>query len=110
MILIQEGKVVVLKSDTSKHILWKLAIIKELLKDNDGQVRAAVVKVTDSHGGTKLLRRSIKHLFPNNNDTTSVSKPEVQKDVPESLLRSTTGRPRHRAAVAGEETRRNFYK
>ena len=58
------GDVVVLKSDTSKRIFWKLAIVKEVLKGNDDHVRAAVVSLTDPHGGTKLLRRSIKHLYP----------------------------------------------
>ena len=60
--LIRKGDVVVLKSDTSKCVFWKLAIVEELLKGNDGQVRAAVVNMTDPQGGTKLLRRSIKHL------------------------------------------------
>ena len=58
------GDVVVLKSDTSKRIFWKLAIVKELLKGNDHHVQAAVVSLTNPQGGTKLLRRSIKHLYP----------------------------------------------
>ena len=41
------GDVVVLKSDTSKRIFWKLAIVKELLKGNDDHVQAAVVSLTD---------------------------------------------------------------
>jgi len=80
------------------------------LKGNDGKVRAAVVNMTDPWGGTRLLRRSIKHLYPievNSNDISSVSQSEVQEDVPESMLSPSTGRPRRLAAVAGEEIRRN---
>ena len=57
--------VVVLKSDTSKRLFWKLAIVDKLLMNVDGRVRAAAIKVSESQGGTKLLRRSVKqHLFP----------------------------------------------
>ena len=62
--LIQVGDVVVLKNDTSKHIFWRLAVVNELLKGSDGKVRAAVVKLGNPRGGHKLLRRSVKHLFP----------------------------------------------
>ena len=62
--LVQVGDVVVLKDNTSKHIFWRLAIVNELSKGNDNKVRAAVVKLMDPRGGHKLLRRSIRHLYP----------------------------------------------
>lgn len=47
----------------TKRVLWKLAIVKELLTGVDGRVRAAVVQVS---GSRNLLKRStcIKHLIP----------------------------------------------
>ena len=55
---------VVLKNDTSKRIFWRLAIVNELLKGDDNKARAAVVKFMDPRGGHRLLRRSIRHLYP----------------------------------------------
>ena len=62
--MIKRGDVVGLKSDTSKRLFWKLAIVDKLLMGVDGHVQAAVIKVSEPQGGTKLLRRSVKHLFP----------------------------------------------
>ena len=110
--VIQIGDVVVLKSDTSKRVFWKLAIVKELLKGNDDQIRAAVVTVADSRGGTKLLRRSIKHLYPievSTNEVSRITQSGDQEDVPRSAPNNSTGRPRRQAAIASEETRRNYY-
>ena len=42
-------------------MLWKLAIVKELLPGSDDRIRAAVVQVACS---MTLLKRSIKHLIP----------------------------------------------
>ena len=124
---IQEGDVVVLKSDTCKRVFWKLAIVMELLKGSDGQAQAAVVKVIDPQGCTQLLRRSVKHLYPievNTNDVSDVS--DVSQLVDQGLegtssvspsMRTlskssssySTRTPRHQAAIAGEEIRRNNY-
>ena len=52
-----------LKSDTSKRLFWKLAIVDKLLMGVDDHVQAAVIKVSKPQGGTKLLR-SVKYLFP----------------------------------------------
>ena len=57
------GDVVVLKNDCSKRHFWKLAV-QQLLKGNDGVVRAAIIKVVDCEGKPSLLRRSIQHLIP----------------------------------------------
>ena len=58
---IMVGDVVLLQNDKTKRVLWKLAIVKELLTGVDGRVRAAVVQVS---GSRNLLKRSIKHLIP----------------------------------------------
>ena len=61
---IQTGDVVVVKSDTSKRLYWKLGLVQQLLTGTDGHVRAAIVRVPESQKSNKLLRRSVKHLFP----------------------------------------------
>ena len=48
-------------SDSTKRVLWKLGIVKELLPGSDGQVRVAIVRVVDT---VNLLKRSVKHLIP----------------------------------------------
>lgn len=45
-----------LQKDSTKRVLWKLAIIKELITGIDGKIRAAVVQVADS-------RKLIKHFY-----------------------------------------------
>ena len=60
----KRGDVVVLKSDTSKRSLWKLGIVDNLLMGADDRPQAAVIKVSEPQGGTKLLSRTVKHLFP----------------------------------------------
>jgi len=79
-----------------KRVLWKLAIVKELLLNSDRKIRAAVVKVASSDGRPQILRRSVKHLFPievkseltqaqNNDDSSPI--------IPESSETSTRIRP-----------------
>ena len=62
--LIQIGNVVIVKSDTCRRSFWKLGIINKLLTGKNGNVRAAIVRVPESQRNNKLLRRSVKHLFP----------------------------------------------
>ena len=42
------------------RVLWKLAVVKELLLGSDDRIRAAVVQVA---GSRTLLKRSFKHLI-----------------------------------------------
>lgn len=55
------GDAVLLQNDSTKRTLWKLAVVEECLPKPDGRIKAAVVKVADSK---KLLKTSVKHLFP----------------------------------------------
>lgn len=48
----------------TKRLFWKLARVEELLNGRDGNVRAAIVRVSNSKGTSHLFRRSLKHLFP----------------------------------------------
>ena len=54
------GDVVLLENDSTKRVLWKLAIVKELLSGSDDRIRAAVVQLA---GSRTLLKISIKHLI-----------------------------------------------
>ena len=60
--LIAIGDVVVLKDDVTKRQFWKLGVVTELLPGRDGNVRAAVVRISGDR--KSLLRRSINHLIP----------------------------------------------
>ena len=108
--MIQIGDVVV-KSDTSKRLFWKLGIVQQLLKGTDGQVRAAVVRVPESN---RLLRRSVKHLYPievrqeTSQDASFTEQAEIssEKRVKESPELNNR-RPRRLAAIVGEQLRRN---
>ena len=52
------------RNDASKLLFWKLAVVYHLLTSADGNVRVANVRVSEPNENTKLLRRSVKHLFP----------------------------------------------
>ena len=85
--------------------------MRDLLEGTDGRVRAAVVKVPDPHGEIKLLRRSIKHLYPikvRPEEFPSIFAPGTQDDTTALELNEfTSRRPRQQAAIIGEQIRRN---
>ena len=58
---ISVGDVVLLRNDSTKRAIWKLALVQELLPVRDNKVRAAIVRVP---GTQTLLTRSISHLIP----------------------------------------------
>ena len=126
--LIQIGDVVILKSDTCKRLFWKLGVIDQLLTSKDGNIRAAIVRVPDPQGNNKILRQSVKHLFPievqqeivpNGNLAGScVSSPpsgqseglksgEQAKNLTSDSTVQVT-RPQQQAAIAGEQRRRKL--
>jgi len=113
---ISVGDVVILKNDSTKRLYWKLAIVHELLTENDGRVRAAMVKVTDDQNKTRSLRRNTQHLIPIEvkDKERSLQPVEEVEESPPSCSTSAdndaasteevvnTGRPRRQAAVVGE--------
>ena len=116
--LIKVGNVVVVKSDTSKRLFWKLAIVDNLLTSADDRVRAANVRVSEPSGNTKLLRRSVKHLFPievrqeqsrerPNNSSAGQDDHPVSGHGHVTEVDINQRRPRREAAVVGEQRRRN---
>ena len=96
----QKGDVV-LKNHTSECLFWKLAIVDDLLKGSDGQIRAAVVTSAGVRpvGRHLLLRRSIKHLYPyypikvNSGNLSNNPSTEQQEDTVEPVSTDSTQRP-----------------
>ena len=104
---ISVGDVVMLQKNSTKRVLWKLAVVQKLIAGSDGQVRAAVVKVGCSDSQPKPLTRSIRHLFPIEvrAQTMSPSTDNDEHKVPNSPFVMDVTRPatnRCSAAVAGE--------
>lgn len=104
------GDVVVLKNDSSSRAFWKLAKVKELLRSNDGIIRAAKIHVVNSERGRATeLRRPIQHLVP----LELRMIPDTASNVPETAVETTPEaddptrrRPRRTAAVIGELLRK----
>jgi len=96
------GDMVLLQNDSTKRVLWKLDIVKELITGIDGKVRAAVVQVADSRN---LLKRTIKHLYlievkANVNTLPEPGCPGRSEQAPNPV--AVVNRPRRRAAMDGE--------
>ena len=62
--IVSVGDVVIVKNDSTPRNFWKLAVVKELIHGNDGNVRAALVQEANSQRRPRLLRRVIQHLYP----------------------------------------------
>lgn len=84
-------------------MLWKLAIVQELIAGSDDKIRAAIVRVPDTRN---LLKRSVKHLIPlevsSHAETTEARKPEENVRQPVEA----GAKLRRRAAMDGELLRR----
>ena len=108
------GDVVILKNDTSNRMFWKLAKVEELLPGKDGNIRAAIIKVSSADRIPRLLKRSVKHLFPlevnSNDDINQIeeygAEPTSSSPVRDTLNTSANTRPRRNAAMRGELMRR----
>jgi len=57
--MINKGDVVIVHKDNKPRLQWRLAIVEELIKGNDGQVRALHIK-TSTHTAT----RPVAKLYP----------------------------------------------
>ena len=101
------GDVVLLQNDSTKRVLWKLAIVKELLPGSADRIRAAVVHVA---GSRTLLKISIKHLIrievKSNADALTVPGGPIRFEELPNAEPDVINRPRRRAAINGELLRR----
>ena len=103
------GDIVLLKTDSTKRIFWKLARVEELIPGADGRVRAAIVKVGSDDKRPSYLRRVVQHLILI--EVKSIENNEVAQldanPVPDQAVRHDN-RPRRNAAVVGEINRREM--
>lgn len=88
-------------------MLWKLAIVKELLPERDDRIRAVVLQVA---GSRNLLKRSIRHLIPievksNVDPLTEPDGPDQCQQLPNPVT-AVNRRPHQRAVKDGELLRR----
>ena len=57
------GDIVLVFSDTQPRGLWKLAKVEKLMKESNGRVRGAFVKISAKKKGSTILKRTIQHLY-----------------------------------------------
>lgn len=106
------GDVVIMKSDLSNRMFWKLATGKQLLPGRDGMVKAAKIKVANSERKPLLLRQSIKHLFPielnliNNQENEKEDSNVVATSETSSDCTTTNPRARRNAAILADIAKR----
>lgn len=109
---IDVGDVVILKNESTNRMFWKLAKVEQLLPGKDGLVRAAVIKVSNSDRNPRLLKRSVKHLYPlevnfnENSQIDQAEEPEAETTSIPSVHAAPNTRPRRNAAITGELLRR----
>ena len=80
---IQEGEPVIIYDEAQPRGLWRLGRILELIHSNDGETRAARIKVISKTGRPTTLKRPIQHLYPLEIGEPSKAveqKEETQKD------------------------------
>ena len=58
------GEIVIVKDEHLPRGLWKLGIVQEIMKGQDGLTRAAVVRVASRDQQQSILKRSVQLLYP----------------------------------------------
>ena len=105
------GDIVILKQESSNRMFWKLAKVEELLPGRDGTVRSAIVKVSNADKNPRLMRRSVKHLFPIEVNA-KLDEDEVNREVtntphaPQVNCADQNTRPRRNAAIVADILRK----
>jgi hypothetical protein len=61
---VQVGDVVLIEEDNVKRLNWPIAVIESLLRGNDGNVRAATVRMLNKAGKIATTRRAVQRLYP----------------------------------------------
>ena len=106
------GDIVILKNESSNRMFWKLAKVEELLPGSDGIVRSTIVKVAEADKNPRLMRRSVKHLFPikvnANLDEDEANRQATSNTPPAPQVDCTTQntRPRRNAAIMADILRK----
>lgn len=111
---ISVGDIVVIKDEQLPHGQWKLGVVQSLLTGQDGQTRAATVKLPSQGRQHSVLRRPVQSLYPleihgeahvnePSSDSSSESPPTPERPVEESSIY-----PRRAAAMRADEVRRGW--
>jgi len=89
-------------------LVWKLAKVETLLTSKDNVVRSAKVRVLDKENKKIIfLRRPIQHLIPLEiQEDVKIEISGEQREEVQGAVENRT-RPRRKAAIIGEENRKN---
>ena len=98
------------------HGLWKLGIVQEVLKGQDGLTRAAVVKIASRDQQHTILKRPIQLLYPleiHCKTTATIPSPAPREPKPREPLPAEDDvtervRPKRAAARKADEVRREW--
>ena len=113
---ISVGDIVIIKDEQLPRGQWKLGVVQTLLTGQDGQTRAATVKLASSGRQHPLLRRPIQLLYPleihretpvsePSSDSSSESPPTTERPKPKE---KSPLRPRRAAARQADEVRKSW--
>ena len=113
---ISVGDIVIIKDEQLPRGQWKLGVVQTLLTGQDGQTRAATVKLASSGRQHPLLRRPIQLLYPleihretpvsdPSSDSSSESPPTTERPNPNEKSQL---RPRRAAARQADEVRKSW--
>lgn len=113
---VSAGDVVIVKDDHLPRGHWKLGIVQELMKGQDGLTRAATVKIAACGRQHSILRRPIQLLYPleihcESTELASSESPtntENPESLPEQVDANKQTRPKRAAANKADEVRREW--
>ena len=106
---IQEGELVIIQEDSLPKGQWRMRLVEQLLRSQDGVIRGAEVKVVTRNGKTNRLRRPVTKLCPLEVRRSFPSSNTTKYDFSDSEEnRKLTQKrpPRRQVAIQGELIRR----
>ena len=86
---------------------WKLAEVKELMKDRDGETRGVVLRTVTKKGSHAILRRPVQRLCPLEVNSNTVSEQEKLSEEKNETVESSK-QARRKAAIKADTVRRLF--
>ena len=97
---------VVLVHDDKPRTMWKLAVIEELIRGNDGLVRAANIRTATGKTNRPIVRLVPLEVSSSTNDPiqhTSQTMNAATTTLPSTETSNRGGRPQREAARRGRE-------
>ncbi len=106
----------IVKDNHLPHSQWKLGIVREIMKGQNGLTRAATAKVASRDRQHSMLRRPIQLLYlleihsasTETSPSVSLLRPEPTEDLPERVEVNKRARPKRAAAKRADEARREW--